>query len=156
MEIKQRKPYHLLKFSILVVLFNLIPLVQTYGQSTTRVLTGVVTDKVSNESLPGAIVSAEISGKSTSTDSQGRFSLEVSPNDKVTIKMMGYVYQTISITDQRSLNVVLDFASSDLAEVVVVGYGTQKKVNLTGSVASVSAEDLQGRPVTALSTALQI
>lgn len=155
MEIKHLHRYLLLKFYILIVLLNFVPFKQTFSQSNSRVLTGVVTDKVSNESLPGAIVSAEISGKSTVTDQQGRFSLEVSPNDKITIKMMGYEYQTLAITDQKILKIALDFSTSGLAEVVVVGYGTQKKVNLTGSVASVTAEDLQGRPVTAISTALQ-
>ena len=78
MEIKHLHRYRLLKFYILIVLLNFVPFKQTFSQSNSRVLTGVVTDKVSNESLPGAIVSAEISGKSTVTDQQGRFSLELS------------------------------------------------------------------------------
>lgn len=70
----------------------------------------------------------------------GNFDLEVSSNAVLVVSFIGYVEQQIPVGNQTSFSINLKEDSQALEEVVVVGYGTQKKVNLTGSVASVSAE----------------
>ena len=84
----------------------------------------------------------------------GKFNLEVSPNAVLVITFIGYVEQQIPVGNQTSFSINLKEDSQALEEVVVVGYGTQKKVNLTGSVASVSAEKIANRPVMNLGQAL--
>lgn len=117
-----------------------------------------ITGKVMDAMGPMAGVSVIIKNTTggTSTDAEGQFSLEVeSEHDVLVFTMIGYEAQEIVVGQQRSFNVVLKESSQQLEEVVVIGYGTQKKSHLTGSVETVDQEDLKSRPVTAASSALQ-
>lgn len=125
------------------------------GQSAAREINGVVKEASSTETLPGAIVSSALSGKATSTDINGRFRLEVLNNDEIVVKMLGYETQTIKVGNASTIEISLKSSNAFLDEVVVVGYGVQKKVNLTGAVSAISAEDLESRPITAVSSSLQ-
>ena len=92
----------------------------------------------------------------TITDFDGKFSLNVSsPNAKLVISYIGYVSQEVSVPKNGELKVVLKEDTETLEEVVVVGYGTQKKANLSGSVSSVDSEQLQNRPIQNVSSGLQ-
>lgn len=155
MEIQYLRCSRLMKTCIIIVLLNFIPLASIFSQSSTRFITGIVTDAQNEQTLPGVLISTSKSGKSTVSDINGRFSIEVAESDRLTAKMLGYQNQSVDVNNQTSVNFALTISTANLSEVVVVGYGTQKKVNLTGSIAAITAADLQGRPITAISTSLQ-
>lgn len=115
-------------------------------------VTGNVRDEKTNLPLAGVTVSS--SASNTQTDEEGSFSLEAKIKEKLTFTFVGY--NSIELeASQTHMEVSLSPSASDLDEVVVVGYGTQKKVNLTGAIATVQLdEQITSRAVTNLSTAL--
>jgi TonB-linked SusC/RagA family outer membrane protein len=118
-------------------------------------VSGVVTDE-NNLTLPGASVLEKGNTNGTATDAEGRFSLNVSDaNATLVISFIGYTSQEVSINGRSVINVALTPSVQSLEEVVVVGYGIQRKRDLTGSVASVSAEELQERPNISVMQSLQ-
>lgn len=117
-------------------------------------VTGVVTD-ATGEAVIGANVSVVGVDGGTITDLKGNFSLSVAKNNRISVSFIGYTTQEVTVKDQHSLTFVLKEDSKLIDEVVVVGYGTQKKVNLTGAVSSVKMDELLGnRPVVSTSNAL--
>ena len=117
-------------------------------------VSGVVTDD-SGSPIPGATVSLQGSSIGTATDIDGRYSITVPEGSTLVFSFIGFVSQSISIGDRSVVDVVLIEDMASLDEVVVVGYGVQKKVNLTGAVDAISAKDVVSRPVGQASTALQ-
>lgn len=118
-------------------------------------VTGVVVD-ASGVPLIGVNVLEKGTTNGTITDFDGKFTLNVSsPNAKLVISYIGYVSQEVSAPKNGELKVVLKEDTETLEEVVVVGYGTQKKANLSGSVSSVDSEQLQNRPIQNVSSGLQ-
>jgi TonB-linked SusC/RagA family outer membrane protein len=112
-----------------------------------RTVSGVVSDK-NNQPLPGVTVVVKGTAIGTVTDGNGNYSLaNVSPNSSLVFSFVGMRSQEISVGDRTNINVALQEETIGIEEVVAIGYGTQKKVNLTGSVSSVSAEELTKRPV---------
>ncbi|WP_373493100.1 carboxypeptidase-like regulatory domain-containing protein [Aquiflexum sp.] len=91
----------------------------------------------------------------TITDEEGNFSIEAKPGDTLTISFIGYVSKSVEIIDQSPLTVRLDFEASNLDEVVVMGYGTTKKKDLTGSVTVMDTEELKKFPVSNIGMAMQ-
>ncbi|QNL50191.1 TonB-dependent receptor [Olivibacter sp. SDN3] len=115
---------------------------------------GVVTDQ-SGETLPGVSVLERGTKNGTTTNEDGEFSLVVSTASvSIVFSSMGYVSQEILATAEP-LRVVMEEDQENLEEVVVVGFGTQKKENLTGAIASVDAKKLENRPVANLGQGLQ-
>ena len=118
----------------------------TSGQALAieKTLTGVVTDRSTGESLPGVNIVAKGTSVGTVTDIDGNYRITV-PDDATTLvfSSVGYVTQEIIIGGQSVVNLDLEPDVQSLSEVVVVGYGTQKKSDIVGSVASVSAEKLE-------------
>ena len=116
---------------------------------------GVVLDAADNSPLPGAVITA--SGKSAMTDMDGRWSLEASEGTEATVSFVGYNDKAIVLGSTKELTIKLSYdqAGSTLDEVVVVGYGVQKKSNVTGAISSVKAEDLEDLQLPRLETALQ-
>lgn len=117
-------------------------------------LSGTVSD-AENTPLVGASIIVEGTHVGTTTDADGAFRLPAAPGQRLTVSYLGYKSKTVTVGSRTSLDIILESDNSLINEVVVVGYDTQKKVNLTGSVASVSAEDLANRPIVSSSTALQ-
>lgn len=117
-------------------------------------ITGIVTDK-NGEPIIGANVVENGTTNGTVTDIDGKFSLKVNDKSVITVSYIGYITKNISITDKLSYVVDLNEDTETLDEVVIVGFGSQKKVNLTGSVATVSSETFEGRPVQNAAMALQ-
>lgn len=118
-------------------------------------VTGVVVD-ASGVPLIGVNVLEKGTTNGTITDFDGKFTLNVSsPNAKLVISYIGYVSQEVLAPKNGELKVVLKEDTETLEEVVVVGYGTQKKANLSGSVSSVDSEQLQNRPIQNVSSGLQ-
>lgn len=118
-------------------------------------VTGVVTDP-SGEAIIGAnIVEKGVPGNGTISDIDGNFTLNVKSNKAtVTVSFIGYKDKTVALNGSTNLKVTLEEDSQSLDEVVVVGYGSVKKSNLTTSVSKMTSEAIEGRPVTNLSDAL--
>src|SRR5690606_25849645 len=112
-------------------------------------ITGAVRDP-QGMPLPGVSVLMKGTTQGTTTDAGGRFQLTVKDGAILVVKSMGYQDREISTGNQTSLEIVLQPTISDLDEIVVVGYGTQKKVNLTGSVDVVSGKQLENRSATSV------
>lgn len=89
------------------------------------------------------------------TNLDGEFTLEVPENASLIISYIGYLQQDVSTKGKDAFNIIMKEDTKTLDEVVVVGYGVQKKVNLTGAVAAVDSKSLQNRPVTNVSNAIQ-
>lgn len=116
-------------------------------------VTGIVTD-ASGEPIIGANVVEKGTANGTITDIDGKYTLDNVSGKILLISYIGYISQEVPVRDGSPVNVKLLEDTQRLEEVVVVGYGVQKKVNLTGSVSSVSAEDIQDSPAGSLSSAL--
>lgn len=127
---------------------------QAQQQQNGRRITGVVTDPA-GETIIGANISVQGTTIGTITDLDGKFELTVPPGAVLNITYIGYLPQEIAVGDKTSLNIVMKEDSKTLDEVVIVGYGTQKKVNLTGAISQVDAKVFETRPVTSVASALQ-
>lgn len=119
-----------------------------------KAISGVVFDGGMNEPLIGANVIVKGTTNGTVTDLDGKFTLEANPNDILVISSIGFKTLEIKASEASKGKIILKEDSQALDEVVVVGYGVQKKANLTGSVATVKAEALESRPVSSVSAAL--
>lgn len=117
-------------------------------------VTGVVKD-AQGEPIIGANVTVKGQSIGTITDIDGRFTLNVPANAVLHITYIGYVAQDVKVEKGKEINVTLKDDTEMLDEVVVVGFGTQKKVNLTGAVGIATAKELESRPVTSATQALQ-
>jgi TonB-linked SusC/RagA family outer membrane protein len=130
---------------------------RTVRQQAGRRITGVVTDE-NGEPIIGANVVVKGTTNGTVTGVNGEFSLSVtpSPNNFFKISYIGYITKEVSIDDNTHFTITLTEDSNALDEVVVVGYGTQKKVNLTGAVTTVNLQSLEAksRPITNVAQAL--
>jgi len=103
---------------------------------------GIVRDFQSRQVLQGITVKAKSNEIGTATDVNGRFSLEVSDDERsIMISSVGYESQEITLAGKTNFTIDLKPAASNLNEVVVVGYGTQKKADITSAVASVKASE---------------
>ena len=120
-----------------------------------KIVTGVVRD-VNGEPVVGANVSVKGTTNGTITDMDGKFTLEgVSADSKLSVSYIGYMAQEIVVGNKGAFEIVLKDDTQALEEVVVVGYAAQKKVNLTGSVASLNFTDEKlSRPVTTIAASL--
>ena len=123
-------------------------------QGKAFVLKGKVTDP-SGEGVIGANVKVLNSTEGTITDMDGNFSLSVTPNARLSVSYIGYATQEVVVKNQTPLHIALKEDSRLIDEVVVVGYGVQKKVNLTGAVSSVSTDELEGKPISNVLEAMQ-
>ncbi len=120
------------------ILFLCLQTNAVYGQGLK--VTGKITDNITNEALVGASVSIKGSAKGTTADANGQYSIAVSSSNVVLeFKFVGYASKSVTVGTQSTINVSLAPNSSDLEQVVVVGYGTQKKTDVTGSVKSVGS-----------------
>ena len=118
-----------------------------------REIVGTVSDS-SGEPLIGVSVLVKESSAGATTDIDGKFRVNAAAGQTLKVSYVGYTTQEIKVSSQSVINIVLKEDLMKLEEVVVVGYGTQKKVNLTGAVSSVTAEELANKPVTSTAQAL--
>ncbi|MBX3239081.1 MAG: TonB-dependent receptor [Chitinophagaceae bacterium] len=110
---------------------------------------------ITGDPLEGVSIVLQQTNTGTTTNAQGQFTIDVYPNSIIVFSATGYETQTVSISGQTELNVVMVQSADELEQVVVVGYSTQKKTSLTGSVAVISGKDLSERQVGQTSMALQ-
>ncbi|WP_394367447.1 SusC/RagA family TonB-linked outer membrane protein [Rudanella paleaurantiibacter] len=128
--------------------------IATDTKAVERVITGRVVDDA-NSALPGVSVVMKGTTRGTVTDADGRFRLEV-PDAGATLvfSFVGYTAQEVAVTNQTTINLTLQADNKQLNEVVVIGYGTVRKSDLTGSVAGVKADQIMERPAPSLNQAL--
>lgn len=130
---KKRIPY--------IVCLVFVLLLSSLGWSQTKMIMGTVTD-MNGEPIIGATVKIKNTQSGTVTDMDGRFSLQVTPNDVLEITYIGYKGQEIRVGANTSLAVQLSEDIKMIDELVVVGYGVQKKSDLTGSISTVKPKDI--------------
>lgn len=127
------------KTKLLILAIGLLN-ISIYAQDGFQ-LTGVVSD-ANNVPIPGVNIVIANTVKGTATDFDGNYEINVTNGDTLLFSYIGYVSQSIKITDQKQLNLTLVEDASQLEEVVVVGYGTQKKSHTTGAISKVVNENL--------------
>ena len=121
----------------------------------TRTITGKVTSMEDNEGLPGVNVVEKGTTNGTVTDVQGNYSLEVSDGATLVFSSVGYTTEEIEVGSRSTVDLVMAQDIQQLQELVVVGYGTKKKVNLTGAVDVATSERLENRPIANVGEGLQ-
>jgi len=139
-----------------LLLLLMLSLLETsvFGQG--RTITGTVTDQITKETLPGASVLVKGTTIGVSTDINGKYSLNVTPNDKVlVVSFIGYASTEVAIGPQNVIDIQLSMAQTTLDEVVVVGYGTSKVKDLTSSITTVKSAELSKTPSSQPMNALQ-
>jgi TonB-linked SusC/RagA family outer membrane protein len=130
---------------------NLVPQV---SQQTGRIITGTVTD-AEGEPLPGVNVVVKGTSIGMITDVNGRYSINVpDENAELQFSFMGFATREFVVGTQRTINVEMQEDISELDEVIVIGYGTQRRRDVTGSVASVTEREFADRPMTSVTDAL--
>ncbi len=144
---QQRKKVHIFTFFLF---FSL----SSFAQQKITASGNVIGEN--NTLLAGVSVNVEGSTSGTTTDTEGKFTIQINRGATLVFSFVGYETKQVRVTNEKSVTYVqLVSTTSTLGEVVVVGYGTKKKVNLTGSVGTVTAKDLEKRTVTKSSLALQ-
>lgn len=133
--------------SLLIFLMPLLLVAQS------KTLTGTVTDET-GQPLAGVSVTVKNKAVGASTDNSGRYTVNVTPGEILVFSSVNFEAQEVTIAQQTVLPISLKAKAGTSEDVVVVGYATQKRVNLTGAVSSVSAKQLTDRPITNVSSAL--
>ena len=118
-------------------------------------LKGKVISQGDNESLPGVSVRIQNTASGTETDLDGNYSIQVKSGAVLEFAYLGYATQLVTITDQKTLNISMVEDANELDEIVVVGYGSRKKSDITGAVSSVTTDELNAFPVLNAAQALQ-
>ena len=136
----------------LMALMVLLSCQSMFAQSEIR---GKISDSNGEPLIGAAVIIAGPSGSSAITNEEGIFSLTAEKGQVMTVSYIGYKDESVTVTDRSFYNIVLESDQLFIDETVVVGYGTQKKVNLTGSVATMDADALNGKPILQTSAALQ-
>ena len=146
-----------MKVKFLTVIWFVLGCCFSAALAQTISVKGTVTDE-SKLPMPGVSVVVKGTTHGTSTDIDGKYELQAKAGDVLEFSSVGYTTQSKKVVGggkSYSLSVVLKENTQQLSEVVVVGFGTQKKVNLTGSVSSVDSKAIESRPVATVTEALQ-
>jgi TonB-dependent starch-binding outer membrane protein SusC len=146
------KRFNLPAKRMLLLLVSFILVTSIFAQES--VITGVIMDE-SGEPLIGATVAIEGTSKGTTTDLNGKYSLSVPQNATLVFTFVGYLPQKVAVAGQSLINVKLKSDVKKLDEIVVVGYGTQRKKDVTGSIVSVNNEGIRENASSNLSQSLQ-
>ncbi len=138
-----------------LLLFALFATQATMSQSQNITVTGRVTDQADGTTLPGVSIFAKGTTTGTTTDDTGQFSLSVQQNAILVFSYIGYGTREIEVGNQTTINVNMVLDITQLQDVVVVGYGTQKKSQITGAIASIDNKEFKDQPVTNLASSIQ-
>lgn len=145
------KPRMTILIQAFFILALIIP-VATHAQDIT--VSGTITSE-DGAALPGVYVLVKGTSTGTVSDTDGKYVIKASPQSVLVFTFIGMRNMEVAVNNQTQLDVHMEADISQLDEVVVVGYGTQKKSDLTGSVASVSSKEIKSAPLISLSQALQ-
>jgi TonB-linked SusC/RagA family outer membrane protein len=142
------------KVYLLSIICLLITSLSTYGQGLR--ITGKVTTLDDGSALAGATVQEKGTTNGTQTDSEGRYSIQASSSSSILVfSFVGTVSKEVTIGSQSVVDVQLSTDSRSLSDVVVVGYGTQIKKDLTGAIGAIKAKDIENLPLPSVESALQ-
>lgn len=137
-----------IKIILIAVLFSSV-------QVNAQTVTGTISDASTGQPLPGVNISIEGTTIGTISDIQGQYSITVpGPETSLRFSFIGYVSQTVIVSNRTTIDVEMALEQTELSEVIVVGYGTQKRGDITGSVAVMDADQLDERPLTRIDQAL--
>lgn len=137
-------------FCIVALLFA-----QTAMAQKARTITGQVFDNTGQPMIGATVVVVGNTSVGTTTDVQGKFKIKATPDDQLSFSFLGYVEVTERVGNRTNINIVLRQENVNINEVVVIGYGTQQKSDLTGAVTSVNMEDLANTASASVDEALQ-
>ena len=153
--IKQR----VARWSILFMMAFAMPLFSTLGSTNLNSvvaskLTGTVTDE-NGVGMPGVTIAKKGTSSGANSDVNGKYSIDVNPGDVLVYSFVGYKSQEVKITNQSVLNIQLAVDAKSLEEIVVTGYGNQKKKDFLGSSSSIKSATIQEMPVVSVESAMQ-
>ena len=139
-----------------VALIFILCLIVQLTMAQKRSVSGVIREKSTNELLPGVSVLEKGTTNGTITNSEGRFELSVNEGATLVVSYIGLKSQEVKVGNSSTININLESSVEQVDEVVIVGYGQQKKANLTGAVANVNVDKaLASRPIQDISKGLQ-
>ena len=141
------------QWRLLLTALLLMAVIGVSAQS--RTVTGTVTSAADGEPLIGATVMVKETKSGTTTDLDGKYSIRIVTGQSLVISYIGYEQKTVKYTGQPVINAELKPSAASLDEVIVVGYGTMKRSDITGSVVSVGADDIKKSVITSVDQALQ-
>ncbi|MDO7743623.1 MAG: carboxypeptidase-like regulatory domain-containing protein, partial [Pedobacter sp.] len=127
------------KFSVLTFLCLLFINAVSAQDITVR---GTVSDGTDKSTIPAVSVVVKGTTKATQTDVNGKYTISVPANGTLVFTYIGYTTQEVPVNNQTTVNAVMASSSQQLEQVVVVGYGTQRKIDVTGAVASLKGEEI--------------
>ncbi len=142
-------------FKKLTVPVFLVVMCTSFSLHAQTNISGTVTSADDGQPIPGANVIVKGTSNGTSTDFDGNYSIEVSSGDILVFSYIGFESTEVSINSQSVINITMNVDSEKLDEVIVIGYGTQKKSDLTGAISSVSSKDFEKQPLVRVEDALQ-
>ena len=137
----------------LVAATSILGMTNAFAQN--RAISGTVVDSKGEPVIAAAVLVVGNSSLGTTTDVDGKFKLNVPANASIRVTSLGYADQVIAVGQQTEFNIILAEDAEFIDEAVAIGYGVQKKSDLTGAVASVRADDLKNRSTTDAAAALQ-
>lgn len=137
------------------LLFSLFMIQTGYAQAQSKSVSGNVTSAVDGMGIPGATVAVEGTKIGAATDFDGNYKIEAKTGDVLVFTFIGFKTQKVTVGTQKTISVTLQEETSELKEVVVIGYGSQKKTLVTNAVAQVSGENLAKTNTTNALQALQ-
>jgi hypothetical protein len=155
--IKLKQMKNLMSRMFRITLF-IVPIILITARSWSQPpveVSGFVSDALTNKPIAGVSVLIKGSQSGVVTDQQGAFHIAASKGDVLVFSFVGYKTEEIRLGDQKVLNITLEGSASKLNEVVVIGYGTQKRSDVTGSISSVPKNRLSELPVTNVMNALE-
>ena len=137
-------------FTVLLILLCVGFQTKTRAQA----VTGTVTDE-SGKSIQAASVTIKGTTRGTVTDQNGMFSISASPGNVLSVSSLGYISKEVTLGNEKNISIALTATNSELSAVVVVGYGTQKRTEVTGAISTVSGKTITELPVPSVQQALQ-
>lgn len=120
-----------------------------------RTIQGTVTDAADGSPLIGASVLIKSTANGTIADTDGRYSIQVNDGDVLVVSFIGYNTEEVPVADRTTIDITLSTSSTSLEEIVVVGFGAQKKANLSGAVDVIDSKVLEARPIQSVAQGLQ-
>lgn len=142
-----------IKYHKLLLILVMLTITGFHAFAQSKTVVGIVTDE-QKQPLPGVSVTVKNSKMGTQTDFEGRFKIQVTATNQLEFNYVGYATETVTVGNRTTINVMLKATSTGLNEIVVVGYGTTKRQDLTGAVGSVNIKEFEQAPVKSFDQAL--
>jgi TonB-linked SusC/RagA family outer membrane protein len=144
----------IIKHRYCLLLFFSLLLQQTYAQEQI-LITGIITSTNNGDAVPFANILVKNTTNGAVTDMDGKFSITAKSNQTLIISYQGYKTKEVLINNQKTINISIEEGAVALDEIVLIGYGSQQKKDLTGAISVVKAEEIQKRQVTTMAEGLQ-